>query len=634
MLQNIREAITGWMAYVVIAILVVPFALFGIGDYFGVFGTDFAVKVGETEIPAAQYRDRFNQRYAQLRDAYGDRFDPALIDEPQLRQEVIDQMVDEELLYQYASDRGFRISDARLVREIHSIEAFQEAGAFSQERYVFVLRSIGETPASFERGLRRSLAVSQLQQALTASAFVPPARIDNIIKLADQRREFAWAEVTAQSFNDTIEVTDEQVAEYYEANAPRFMTEETVTVEYLELDAAIAGEAVEVDEEGLRAFYEEQRRAATEGEERRASHILITEEGRTEEEARALAEDLKAQLEAGASFAELAAEHSDDTDSAEQGGDLGWIERGAFMEGFEDALFSLAEGEISEPVRTGFGWHLIRADEVRAETYASFEEMRDELVEPYRQRAGEQRFHDLVERLAALAFENPDSLEPAADALGLEIQRVEGVTENRGTGALAQGPLRRAAFSPEVLEEGYNSDLIELADGSVAVVRVSDREPPRLRELAEVRDRVERALVAVEARRRAAAAGEQIVERARAGEALVEVSRELDAEWHSARSTGRSDTSTPPEVLDAVFRAPTPGGEQPVIRGLPTQGGYAVFQLYDVAPGMPESLDADQRAGLTRAMESRVANAEFAALLASLRADADIQYGTNLFEDF
>ncbi len=634
MLQNIREAITGWMAYVVIAVLVVPFALFGIGDYFGVFGTDFAVKVGETEIPATQYRDRFNQRYAQLRDAYGDRFDPALIDEPQLRQEVIDQMVDEELLYQYAFDRGFRVSDARVVREIHGIEAFQDAGRFSQERYVFVLRTIGETPTSFERGLHRSLAVSQLQEALTGSAFVPPARIDDIIRLADQRREFAWAEVTAQSFNDAVEVTDAQIAEYYEANAPRFMTEETVTVEFLALDAAIAGEAVEIDEQGLRAYYEEQRRAATAGEERRASHILITEEARTPEAARALAEDLKLQLDGGASFAELAAEHSDDPDSAEQGGDLGWIQRGAFMEGFEDALFGLDEGEVSAPVRTGFGWHLIRADEVRAEAYAAFEDMREELLEPYRQRAGEQRFHDLVERLAALAFENPDSLAPAANAIGLEIQRVEGVTENRGTGALAQASLRRAAFSPEVIEEGYNSDLIELADGSVAVVRVADRQPPRLRDLAEVRDRIERTLVTQEARRRAATAGGQIVERARAGEALVEVARELEAEWHSARSTGRSDTSTPPEVLDAVFRAPTPTDEQQVVRGLQTQGGYAVFQLYDVAPGMPESLDADQRAGLTRAMESRVANAEFAALLASLRADADIQYGTNLFEDF
>ncbi|MEX1272864.1 MAG: SurA N-terminal domain-containing protein [Gammaproteobacteria bacterium] len=634
MLQNIREAITGWMAYVVIAVLVVPFALFGIGDYFGVFGAEFAVKVGDTEIPATQYRDRFNQRYTQLRDAYGDRFDPALIDEPRLRQEVLDQMVDEELLYQYAYQRGFRVSDTRIVREIHSIEAFQDAGRFSQERYVFVLRSIGENPTSFERGLRRSLAVSQLQQALTGSAFVPPARIDAIIRLADQRREFAWAEVTAQTFSDAIEITDEQIAAYYEANAPRYMTDETVTVEYLALDAAIAGEAVEVDEQGLRAFYEEQRRAATAGEERRASHILITDEGRTDDEARALAEGLKAQLDSGASFAELAAEHSDDVDSAEQGGDLGWIERGAFMEAFENALFQLDEGEVSPPVRTGFGWHLIRADEVRAETYAAFEDMREELIGPYRQRAGEQRFHDLVERLAALAFENPDSLEPAADALDLEIQRVEGVTESRGTGALAQVPLRRAAFSPEVLEEGYNSDLIELTDGSVAVVRVADRQRPRLRDLAEVRDRIEQTLVAQEARRRAAATGEQIVERARAGEALVEVARALDAEWHSARSTGRSDTSTPPEVLDAVFRAPTPTDEQQVIRGLQTAGGYAVFQLYDVAPGMPESLDEDQRAGLTRAMESRVANAEFEALLASLRAEADIQYGTNLFDDF
>lgn len=625
MLQQMRDAITGWLAYLVIGILAVPFALWGIGDYFGVFGEDYAAKVGDTEIPSAQYRDRFNQRYAQLRDLYGDRFDPALIDEPALRQEVLDQMVDEELLYQYAHARGFRVSDRRLLEEIRSVEAFQDNGVFSPDRYRFVLGTIGESPLSFEAGLRRSLIVSQLQESITGSAFVPAARIDAVIRLADQRREFAWAEITATAFAGDVEVTDEEIEAYYDANGARFMTEDTVTVEYVTLNPEGAGGAAEVDEAGLRQFYEEERRAATAGEQRRASHILV--------ESEALANELAERLVAGEAFEALAEEHSIDTDSAEQGGDLGWIERGTFMEQFEDALFALDEGEVSGPVRTGFGWHLIRADEVRAESFPSFDEMRDDLVARYRQRQGEQRFHDMVERLADLAFENPDSLEPVADALGLEVRRAERVTRDRGAGALTDAALRRAAFSPEVLEEGYNSDLIELADGTVAVVRVADRDPPRRRELAEVRDQIEQRLVLDEARRRAAEAGERMVERARAGEDLVAVARELGAEWHAARSTGRSDATTPPNVIDAVFRAPEPEGEERVVRGLATTGGYAVFELYDVADGAPEGLDETQRAGLTRALESRVANAEFMALLESLRANADIKYGTNLFDE-
>lgn len=633
MLQQIRDAITGWLAYVVIAVLIVPFALFGIGDYLGVFGDDFAAKVGDTEIPLAAYRNAYNQQLVEAREQYGSDFRADMIDEPRLRQQTIDQMVNEELLYQYATERGVRVSDERLVREIHAIPAFQDNGVFQPERYRYLLQLNGQTPTGFERMLRRSLVISELEQAISGTSFIPPQLFAETIRVADQRREYAWAEIPAAAFADEVEVTDEQVAAYFEENRARFMTPETLTVELIELDASQAAERVTVDEEALRAFYEERRNAATETEERRASHILITADQRTPEEAEALARQLAERAQAGEEFEALAREHSDDTASAEEGGDLGWIERGMFVREFDNTLFALEPGQVSEPVRTGFGWHVLKLHEVRGDEFPAFEEMRAELETEYRRAEADRRFYERADRAADLAFETPDSLEPAAQAAGVEIQRVEGVTRQSGTGLLQDPRLREAAFAPEVLEQGYNSPVIELGDDHVAIVRVVEREPPRQRELAEVAPAIRDRLVQEQARVRAAELGEQVHRQVEQGadlEALAAADERID--WHEPRTTGRSDYTTPPELLDEIFRAPRPD-DGPVVGAMRSGDDFIVYRLIGVTAGSPEALEAEQRDGLMRILTERQGSAEMQALLLSLRENADVQYGSNLFDD-
>ncbi|MCA1799571.1 MAG: SurA N-terminal domain-containing protein [Xanthomonadaceae bacterium] len=633
MLQQIRDAITGWLAYVVIAVLIVPFALFGIGDYLGVFGDDYAAKVGDTEIPMTAYRNAFNQQLVNAREQYGSDFRAGMIDEARLRQQTIDQMVNEELLYQYATERGVRVSDERLVREIHSFPAFQDGGIFQPERYRYMLQLNGQTPAGFERMMRRSLVIAELEQAISGTSFIPSQMFAEIIRVADQRREYAWAEITAAAFAGEVEITDEQVAEFYEGNRGRFMTPETLVVELIELDASQAAERVSVDEEGLRAFYEERRNAATQAEERRASHILVTAEQRTAGEAEALAQQLSESAQAGEEFEALAREHSDDPASAEEGGDLGWIERGMFVREFDNTLFALEPGQVSAPVRTGFGWHVLKLHEVRGDAFPAFEEMRDELAADYRQAESDRRFYERADRAADLAFETPDSLEPAAQAAGVEIQRIEGVTRQSGTGPLQDPRLRDAAFSPEVLEQGYNSSVIELGEDHVAIVRVLNREPPRQRELAEVASDIRDRLVQEDARVRAAALGEQLHAQLREGADLAELAEADErVDWNEPRTTGRSDFMTPPDLLDAIFRAPRPEDE-PVVGGMLSGDDFIVYSLISVTAGSPDGLDAEQRDGLMRILTERQGSAEMQALLISLREKADVRYGTNLFED-
>lgn len=635
MLQSIRDAITGWLAYAVILVLIIPFALWGIGDYLGVFGDSYAVKVNDAEIPLSTYRDSYTRRYSQIRDAYGAGFRADVIDEARLRQEVLDQLVDEELLLQYATRRGLRVSDSALVQQIHAIPAFQEDGRFSAERYRTLLRASGMNTAMFERDMRRSMVLAQLEGAVVSSSFLPRRALQDLIRLSDQRREFAWIEVGTGMFVDRVEVGEEQVAEFYEANLSRFLTQETVDIEYLELSLASVADTVSVDEAAARALYEDRLRSATAQEERRASHILLTTEARSDDEAQALAESLRARIEAGESFAELAAEHSDDTETAAAGGDLGWVERGSFVRELENALYALEVDEVSAPVRTGFGWHLIRLERVRGEdSLPPFEEMRAELEREARSLEAERRFYSLVDRMADLAFENPDSLDPAAGALGISVRRINDVTRRAGPGPAGDPQVRNAAFSTEVLEHRYNSGPLELADGRVLVVRVVNHEPPRQFALAEVADIIHGELVRAEALRLARATADDLLARARAGEEMSELAEEAGANWHPVRSTGRFDEEAPPALLGVVFLAPHPDPDgEPVILSEDIGSGFAVFRLYDVAPGTPESMEEAQVVAIMQALGQRVGSAEFEALLRALRAEARISYGSNLFAD-
>lgn len=627
MLLKIRDAVSGWVSYAIIAVLVVPFALWGIGDYLGVFGDTYAVKVNDTEIPLTQYRNAYTRRYVSVRDELGAEFRPEAIDENALRQQVLDEMVDEELLYQYAIASGLRISDAAVVEQIHRIQAFQEGGRFSSERYRYMLQLNGLTPAGFENDIRRTMVLTQLEQAIAGTSFMTRNAFRDLIRIGDQRREFAWIEIAFDQYADQVEVTDEQVAAYYAANQQRFMTVETVDIEYVELTADTVAAVIQVDEAALRERYEERLAAASAQEQRRASHILV--------ESEALANELAAQLADGADFAALAAEHSADPGSASAGGDLGWVDRGSFVREFETALYAMEPDTISAPVRTGFGWHIIRLDEIRGTVeVAPFEELRGALATEYREAEAERRFYTMAERLADLAFENAGSLDPAAAALDLPVRRINGVSRAAGSGLADYAEVRNAAFSPEVLGERFNSRLLELSGEHVAVVRVADHTPSRQMAQEEVESAIRAELLRTQARALASATAESLVERARAGEELAALATEVGAVYHEPHVAGRADDHAPPTLLRALFRTPRPEADgAPVVRTVVTGDAVAVYRLLGVTAGTPELMEEDQVAGITAALASRQGQAEFHALRSRLRSQADIAYGSNLWSD-
>ncbi len=631
MLQTIREKLTGWAAVAVILVIAVPLVLSFVGGDYTVSGVRFAARVNGEEIPAVEFQRVYQSRLVAEQQATKNELPKEV--EAQLKRDALDGLVLNRAVTQYVRDTGFRVGASRVIDRVRSMDVFQVAGQFSKPAYDATLAGQGISPTAFEQEQQSLLAVSQLQQGLEESSFFTPAELRRLISLDQERRDVAYLLFDPQTLGATITVSDVDVQSYYAANGNQFQSPERATIEYLEVSLTDMATDFVPDEDALRAAYDSDPTRFRSDEERRASHILIAVDGnRTEPQARALAEDLAGQLSKGGDFAALAAKYSSDVGSASRGGDLGFAAAGSYVEPFEKALFTLKPGETSAPVKTEFGYHIIRLEELRAGSSRSFDEVRAELVGDLRAQKAQDEFYALAERVDDLALENPTSLEPVARDTGLAIKRYEGFTREGG------GPLGKnanfiaALFSPGVVDGSENTPLIEIDDTNAVVARVAEYEISSPKPLDLVRGEIIERLRAQRATTEASSRGQTIVEQVRGGKNLSEVLAGLGLKATEAGPLTRRTPAVHPDLLSAVFRATRPAGK-PVVQGVSLSGGgYAVFELRSVVPGNPESIPQDQRDQLRQAMARRAASGETGALAAQLREGADVVIASDLFE--
>lgn len=591
MLKAIRDNAKGVVAWIIVIIIIIPFALWGVNEYLDT-GRDVTVaRIGDREVLLGEYQNAY-QRELAVRGG-------GSIDE-NLKRQVIDRIVNSEVLSRAALDAGFRVPDVMVGRRIQSMNDFQRDGSFDRELYGRLLASAGLNTTQFEEETRRNLMLEQYLGGIMDTAFVTGAELDALLKLVEQKRDFAYLVLPAADYESRVQIDDAAVESHYQQNREQYAVPERVTVRYLELSLSDTASSIEVDEETLRRFYEERKAEFTVGEERRAHHILIAVASSADEKAveaaRAEAEELLAAIEAGASFEETAREHSDDSGSARSGGDLGFFSRGAMVGPFEDAVFAMEPGEVRGPVRSPFGFHLIRLDEARPGTVRSFEEVKPVLADEYRKARAEEQFFDLTDRLADLTFEHSDTLEVAAADLDLPIREVGPFSERQGTGIAMEAAFREAAFSTDVLEAGHNSPLLEMGQGRVVVLRIADRQPASYLSLEEVRGRIEETLRRERIAELARRDGDELKQRAREGQALEALAREFGAEWHAPATVGRDEADLDPMILDTLFAMPRPVDDGKVLEGVSLPGGdYAVIALREVIEGDPESVRAGER---------------------------------------
>jgi peptidyl-prolyl cis-trans isomerase D len=626
MLQHIREKFTGTFALVILALIGIPFVFFGINYNF--VGSNFVAKVDGEEISAGYFEQQYRSELAQRPELAN--LDAA--QRQQLRRSLLERLIRDQLVRNYLGENGYRIGDKQLTDLIQEEQQFQVDGKFDRAAYVDFLAVRGREPREFEESQRQFMREFQLRSAIMASALVTPSEYRRFLNLAAEQRLVSLATLTEDVVADAIEITEDQVKAYYDANPTMFQLPESADVEYIRISREDVAEGVEVSEERLAQYYEDEKYRYLQDEQRRARHILI-QFGDDEEAARAQAEELLARIRSGESFEELAREFSMDGGTAERGGDFGALTESQLPEALGAAVFAMEEGVVEGPVRSDFGFHIIRLDEILARGPLPLDQVRGELLAELRDREAESLYLELERRLSDALFDMTD-MQAIADAIGAEVQTIEGFTRDGAEPFGANQAAINAVFDDAVLAGGQISEVIELDAVSAAIFSVTRYNEATRQPLADVRDEIEAMVRSQQAEALLVERAERILEAVDGGEDFGTAAEAVGAEVSEPKLISRQDAETDQLVVFEVFAAPKPAQGSPVtgrVRGL--DGAYRVYSLESVLPGRPESIPLEQRdAGKAElAQESGVG--DYLAFLQSLYNEAEVVINQDALEE-
>lgn len=614
MLQSIRDKATGPLAWGIVAIISVPFAFFGIEAFRSGGGADFAAKVNGEEVSRYELEQRVDARYAQFQQMLGDNFNPEMFSRSQLRGGVLEDLIRETVVRQYLEQEGRRVSNSRVLEFVASQAGFQdERGNFSPEIYRETLNRQGSSTASYEQRVRDYLSSSQFESGVRDGGFVTEPELAAEWAWQEQERNLRWRRYALSDFQSNTTVSEEDVAKLYAERQSELLTPERVQVEYIELSLPKLAEAVEIDDAQIRAVYDGDRERYRSPETRTARHILVEE--------KALADELRAKILAGGDFAELAKEHSEDPGSKNLGGDLGIVARGVMVPPFEEAVFSLGANQLSEPVETQFGWHLIEVTQIDGGEIKALDEVQEQIANNLKTQRARQQLLDLQDQLEQAVFENQGSLAPAARDLNLETETSAWFTRAGGAGITADSKVVAAAYSDAVLNGGENSSLLSVGD-SVIVLRLAAHEEPRQKTLEEVADELRQELIRKNAQQAMTAAMES-------DEALLGDSTEWDALEVPAGVTveearlKRTDSSVDRGILQSGFALSQPDDFG---RANLAAGDVALVQVTEIQDAVWSEADESVREPLRQRIKGRLAAAEMQALIEALRSQAEVIY--------
>lgn len=587
MLQDIRKNSQGTVAKMIVGLIVVVFALFGVESIVGgLSGEPEAANVNGQEISQSDFLRAVEGKRRQILTQMGEKADPDLIDERVLRSSVLEGLINEQVLAQDSDAKGLFVSEMAVDNYIRSIEQFQVDGQFNNDRMQSLLRNAGLTLQAYRDSLKSQFILGQPRSGLIASAFVLKNERDEVVALDRQTRSFGMATVYKSDYLDSIVVTDEEVSEYYSQNKSDYKKPENVEVSYILLDKASLEQGILLNDAEVKKLYESEK-ASYQGEEQRAaSHILIKIDDSTNE-AQALEkiEALQVKLKAGESFESLAKEYSGDEGSAQSGGSLGLSSRGVYVSDFENALFSLKVGEISNPVKTEFGYHLIRLDQIEENAIASFEEMKEMLESRLYKQKVDALYAQAVEKMSDIAYSSPDLVE-ASEALGLEIKSLAGVSVDTKNSIFSDRKIQKSLFSNELVVERHNSELIELDDGKAVVFRIEGYQEESIQALDNVQELIRDKLKASKSSVFAKSVGESFIERVKSGEEADDVSNNMGLNWKLYNDIRRDNIMLNREVITQVFTLPKDKVDQEQWFSFEVTGGdYAVIKLTNVAEG-------------------------------------------------
>ena len=632
-LQAMRERLTGIIAIFIFGILIIPFAFVGVNSYFTSNAVNSVARVNDVEISQNDFSEGFQNYRRRMQAMLGENFDPEQFDQPIIRRQYLESLIDQQLLKQVSEETGLAVDDETLAQAIRDVAAFQVDGVFNADVYQQRLAAQGSNPQRFENEMRAQLIVDQFPGTIAASSIATDWELKQFVRLQDQQRTFKAIVIEAGAADaaaKTAQVEDAAIDDWYQSHPQLYRSQEQVVIEYLELDASRMEDDVAPDEDQLRARFEEQKNRFITPESRLASHILIEVDPEADEAgvetARQTAEGLAERARAGKDFAELAREYSQDAGSASQGGDLGWIEPGFMVQAFEDGLYALSkEHPISDPVRSGFGWHVIYLRDVRPAEGMTFEEARDIVLEEYRSESRERKFIEQADRLVDLIYEDPTTLNSAAEVLGLGVQEAGPFSRAGGDGIAANPAVVNAAFSDLVLQQGAVSDPVNLGENHLVVIRLKQHLPETLLPLDEVRNDVIASVLHERAMQKASGQADEIFQQLQNGADMTATAQAHGLELQALESVQRDNTQLPSALITQVFQMPAPQGEAPRNAIVPLANGYAVVQLERVVDGDVSAIDLEKVKNYRRRIANATANAEALGFLRNLRQQSEIE---------
>lgn len=634
MLQAIRNMFKNWIVIAIFGVLVVvAFLFFGIEGYFSQSNETWVAKVDGHEISQQDFNTAFNNYRQQQMNAAGNTMEAADFEKPEVKQAVLKQVVNRQLLLNENDKLGVKVPDAAVRDQIASYPIFQVDGKFDPSSYLAWLTQQRKTADQFQEEIRSDLATRQLPEAIVTTAFATKADAEGFLRLQLQQRDFSFVDLPPPAPTpDQSQVTDSDIATYYKEHQSDFMTPEQVAVNYIDLDAATMKVTPDLSDSALKARYDKEKSNFVSPPQWEVAHILIKvpPKASAAEKQAALAKAQKVDALAkapGADFAKLAEQYSDDLGSKRQGGDLGWLSKGDAGPEFQAALDKLNKGEISAPVLTSDGYHIIEVRDVREGHTQTFAEVRDQLLEEAKKEARQDAYRDVGGKLTDMVYNDPTSLQPAAEKLGLKIQTTPLFGREGSKTGLASNPkVVKAAFSDLVLMQGNTSDPIDLGNDHMVVIHLDKHIPAAPKPLDQVRDQVKQDIV----RQRVDASAKQLANAAfkklQGGTALDALAKDAGQGVQQKSGVMRNAQDMDPDLLKAVFKMPKPAKGADTKALVPMANGhYALVVLTAVTPGDASKIPSQALAFLREQMARAYGDANIKAFLDVLRANAKIE---------
>ena len=617
---------------IILALIVLPFAFFGIDSYFQAgSGGDSVAVVGDYKITQGEFSQSLRERQEALQRMAGGRVDAAMLDSNELRFSVIDNLIQQRLMFERAARAGLVITDRQIQELVAGVDAFRVDGKFSYERYQELLKAQGMTPLIFEQRVRQDLITEHAAHPYIASTFVSRSEAANLLRISEQQREISYFTLAADRFLPQVKLEADAVRKYYDSHQEEFRVPEQARIEYVVFSGEGLLSQIQPPAADVRKAYDDNMKRFEVREARQASHILIAADGNADakKKAKAKADEIYAQVKKNPKdFAALAKQNSQDPGSAANGGDLGFFERGAMVKAFDDAVFSMKPGDISQPVETEFGYHIIRLAGVRGGKTKSFEEARPEIEAELKKQLATRKFAELAESFSNMLFEQSDSLKPAADLIKAVPQKSGWISRNVADNALLGNPkLLQAVFSDDVLNNKRNTEAIEVGPGVLVAARVVEHKPSAVQPFEQVSAALTKKLTLQQAGQLAAQEGRARLTALREGK---ELAKDAQVTWSASQLASRGDPKgMPGDALRQAFK--TDVSKLPAYAGVEVAGGsYMLIRISKVQ----ESAEGakDKQNAIAQTLRQVAGQAELAAYLASLKQKSEVKIRKEMVE--